>query len=154
MKNENHSKLKDLKEKFNITNSDLELIEEYIVGNQISRISFNINNYMNDPLSGVQSDFRLEYIYYIKDKLQGLKLMPDLITYNKYSEERVVTADWYIPYKIIIESVEEYLIILNNFSEYFNKIDDFNLELNKDMFLNEINIKYPRAVLLKKLLEK
>jgi hypothetical protein len=79
--------------------------------------------------------------------------MPDLITFNRYSEEMVITADWYIPYKIIIESVEEYLIILNNFSEYFNKIDDFNLELNKDMFLNEINIKYPRAVLLKKLLE-
>jgi hypothetical protein len=153
MKNENHSKLKDLKEKFNITKSDLELVEEYIVGNQISRISFNINNYMNELLIEIQPDFRWNYINNIKDRLQRLKVMPDLITFNRYSEEMVITADWYIPYKIIIESVEEYLIILNNFSEYFNKIDDFNLELNKDMFLNEINIKYPRAVLLKKLLE-
>jgi hypothetical protein len=70
MKNENHSKLKDLKEKFNITKSDLELVEEYIVGNQISRISFNINNYMNELLIEIQPDFRWNYINNIKDRLQ------------------------------------------------------------------------------------
>ncbi|SFL22797.1 hypothetical protein [Halanaerobium salsuginis] len=153
MKYENDSKLDDLKEKLNVTKGDLELIEEFIVGNQLSRISFNINNYINDPLIKIQPDFRWSIINDIERQLQRLKVMPDLITFNRYPEEMVITADWYIPYKIIIENAEEYLKIINNFSEYFNKIEDFNLELNKDMFLNDRDIKYPRAVILKKLLE-
>ena len=122
-----------------------EVREDHYNGkDSIYRLNAEFDNYKGEKfkdMSEIQSNTAMNSI--IND-LNKIQLVPNRI----FIYEHMVSVDWYPPYDLILNSLEEYKNLLMNFKRFINSIPFSTGVINTGMFSDDPNVYVDNKTLL------
>ena len=132
--------LENEKLKSSLDKSYLESIESLVIGRDepIYRLNAHFDNFDGYKLEDLK-EFRKKHAK--KELAKNLMRVPNppdiILNYEERAEENHVSADWYPICPLNFNSIEDYLILLDNFSNYLDAFEFADADINFGMFFDD-----------------